>query len=78
MLINVVDNSGVSSMAAELADRLASCSVARLATASLTRGGLSELQRVITTKRKPPLIKLLVRLYNGHTDSAALRKALSF
>jgi HKD family nuclease len=51
--------------------------VARLATASLTRAGLHGLERALANGRKSPKIKLLVGLYNGHTEAAALRKLLT-
>jgi HKD family nuclease len=76
MLIDVVDNSGVSSMAGELENCFKKFNVARIATASLTRGGLAELSKAIAIK--PSLrVKLLVGLYNGHTESAALRRLLA-
>jgi HKD family nuclease len=77
MVIDVVDNRGVTSMAAELETCFRKFRVARLATASLTREGLIELQRALSTGGKSLTIKLLVGLFNGHTEAAALRRLLS-
>jgi len=77
MLIDVVDNRGVTSMAAELEKRFREAGVARLATASLTRDGLAEIERALARGHKSIRIKLLVGLYNGHTESAALRRLLA-
>jgi len=76
-MIDVVDNRGVTSMAGELETRFREFDVARLATASLTRDGLAELERALTSGRKSLRIKLLVGLYNGHTEAAALRRLLT-
>jgi HKD family nuclease len=76
MVIDIVDNSGVTSMASELENCFSQFRVARIATASLTREGLTELSKALQIK--PSLrIKLLVGLYNGHTESAALRRLLA-
>jgi len=77
MMVDVVDNRGVTSMAGELKTCFREFAVARLATASLTRDGLAELERTLASGRKSLRIKLLVGLYNGHTESAALRKLLT-
>jgi HKD family nuclease len=76
MIIDVVDNRGVASMAGELTRRLNNCTTARLATASLTRNGLNAMQNALASNRRFKL-RLLVGLYNGHTEGAALRKLLT-
>jgi len=77
MVIDVVDNRGVTSMAAELVEGFKHCSAARLSTASLTRDGLTGLRDALSAGRRSLTIKLLVGLYNGHTESAALRQLLT-
>ena len=77
MVIDVVDNRGVTSMAGELKAGLKEFNVARMATASLTRGGLADLESALACGRKSLRIKLLVGLYNGHTEAAALRRLLA-
>jgi HKD family nuclease len=78
MVIEVVDNHGVTNMSAELTRRLNNCTTARLATASLTKDGLTAIENALSLKRKRRLnVKLLVGLYNGHTEAAALRKLLT-
>jgi HKD family nuclease len=77
MMIDVVDNRGVTSMAVELKARFQEFDDVRMATASLTREGLAELELALGRGRKSLRVKLLVGLYNGHTEAAALRKLLA-
>jgi len=77
MMIDVVDNRGVTCMATEIKTRLREFNMVRMATASLTRGGLADLELALACGRKSLRIKLLVGLYNGHTEGAALRKLLA-
>ncbi len=77
MMIDVVDNRGVTSMAVELKARFQEFDDVRMATASLTRDGLAELELALGSGRKSLRVKLLVGLYNGHTETAALRKLLT-
>jgi HKD family nuclease len=76
MRIDVIDNDGSTMMVAELRKELENCTSARLATASLTRGGIKFIENTLNTGRKSLHIKLLIGLYNGHTESAALRRLL--
>ena len=64
-------------MSAELTRRLNNCTTARLATASLTKDGLTAIENALSLERSRLNVKLLVGLYNGHTEAAALRKLLT-
>lgn len=77
MQIEVVDNCGVTSMAGELVERLENCTLARMATASLTKDGVTAIENAISLDRRGLKVKLLVGLYNGHTEAAAFRRLLS-
>jgi HKD family nuclease len=77
MRLDVIDNSGATSMIAELRQELDTCRRARLATASLTRGGIGFIEEALRGRPKNLRIQLLVGLYNGHTEAAALRRLLS-
>lgn len=77
MHVDVVDNCGVTRMAAELAEQLENCTIAKMATASLTKDGVTAIQNAISPQRSGIRVKLLVGLYNGHTEAASLRKLLS-
>src|ERR1039458_913277 len=76
MNIDVVDNDGQSSMIAELRKELATSTTARLSTASLTRDGIKFIEEALNGKRRSLHIRLLIGLYNGHTEPAALRRLL--
>jgi HKD family nuclease len=77
MVIEVVDNHGVTNMSAELTRSLTNCTTARLATASLTRKGMTAIENALSLERRGFKVNLLVGLYNGHTEAAALRKLLT-
>lgn len=77
MRLDVIDNSGATSMIAELRKELDTCWRARLATASLTRGGIRFIEEALCEVRSNLKIQLLVGLYNGHTEAAALRRLLN-
>jgi len=77
MVIEVVDNHGVTNMSAELTRRLNNCTTARLATASLTKDGLTAIENALSLEPRRLNVKLLVGLYNGYTEAAALRKLLT-
>jgi len=76
MRLDVIDNSGASSLIDELSKELGACRSARFATASLTRGGIRFIEDALRKGRNSLHIQLLVGLYNGHTEAAALRKLL--
>ena len=76
MNIDVVDNEGQSSMKAELEKELATSTIARLATASLTRAGIRFIEEALNGKRRSLRILMLIGLYNGHTEPAALRRLM--
>jgi len=77
MVIEVIDNHGVTNMSAELTRSLTSCTSARLATASLTRDGMTAIENTLSPERGRFKVNLLVGLYNGHTEAAALRKLVT-
>jgi hypothetical protein len=60
MVIEVVDNHGVTNMSAELTRGLANCTTARLATASLTRDGMAAIENAFSVARSRFKVKLLV------------------
>jgi HKD family nuclease len=74
MRLDVIDNSGAASMISELSKELGACRRARLATASLSRGGIGFIEEALHAGRASLRIQLLVGLYNGHTEAAALRR----
>ena len=76
MNIDVVDNEGQSSMFAELRKELATATMARLSTASLTRDGIEFIEEALNRKRENLHVRLMIGLYNGHTEPAALRRLL--
>ena len=76
MNIDVVDNEGQSSMFAELRNELAAATVARLSTASLTRDGIKVIEEALNCNRGTLHVRLLIGLYNGQTEPAALRRLL--
>jgi len=76
MRMEVVDNQGIANMAGELKRYLDNFDTARLATASLTRHGVQVIEDAVFEGRKSLTIRLLVGLYNGHTEPAALRRLL--
>jgi HKD family nuclease len=76
MRIEVIDNQGVTNMAAEVEAQCRRCTEARLATASLTKEGIRFIDKALSLKRNNLNLKLLVGLYNGHTEPAALRRLL--
>lgn len=77
MRLDVIDNSGATSMIAELRNELEICKKARMATASLTRSGIVFIEEALGDGRKDLHIQLLIGLYNGHTEAAALRRLFS-
>lgn len=76
MRLDVVDNEGAATMIAELRKELGSCMIARLATASLTRDGIKFIEEALKDKHRELQVRLLIGLYNGHTEPAALRRLL--
>jgi hypothetical protein len=78
MLIDIVDNRGMASMAGELKTNLNRFGVAKLATASLTRDGLAELEQPLLSGKQISQDQtpswLVQRAYGGSSPS----KALSF
>jgi HKD family nuclease len=76
MNIDVVDNEAQSSMIAALRKELATATMARLATASLTRNGIKFIEEALNGNRKTLRVRLLIGLYNGQTEPAALRRLL--
>jgi len=76
MRLDVIDNSGATSMIAELRKELGACRSARMATASLTRGGIEFIEEAVSDSSGNLRVRLLVGLYNGHTEAAALRGLL--
>jgi len=76
MRLDVIDNCGATSMIAELRKELETCRCARMATASLTRSGIGFIEEALHEGPSTLRIRLLVGLYNGHTESAALRQLL--
>ena len=53
MVIDVVDNRGVTSMVVDLKTCLREFNVARMATASLTRGALADLKLILAWDANP-------------------------
>ncbi len=76
MRIEVIDNQGITTMAAELTAQCSRCTHARLATASLTKEALRVIDKTLSQKRNDLKLKLLVGLYNGHTEAGALRRLI--
>jgi HKD family nuclease len=76
MLVDSIDNDGAASMRIALRAALEGCTHARLSTASLTRKGIEFIEDALATGHKNLNIQLLVGLYNGHTEAAALRRLL--
>jgi HKD family nuclease len=74
MRVELIDNQGVTTMQAELAAQCSRCTIARLATASLTKAGLHFIEKALNAKRNTLKVNLLIGLYNGYTEAAALRR----
>jgi len=76
MRLDLIDNDGATCMIDELTKEVGTCRIARFATASLTSSGVQLIERALRAGNLSWHLRLLVGLYNGHTEAAALRKLL--